>query len=523
MGLRQEIGSLGGLLSHHARVRPDRVAMHFEGRETSYADFERDANRTGHALTAAGIGKGERVAYLARSSDLFARCFLGAAKVGAVMVPVNWRLAPPEIAFILKDAEVRVLFVSRDYAALIREIRDQLPDLALVIALDPSEPDWPVYDRWIAAQPNSVPPVEVAGADDLIQLYTSGTTGNPKGARLVHDGFLSVLDTQEGTSMGRWTPDDVCIVMAPLFHVGGIGQTILCLGCGGKAVILAEFDAGRVLETIAQQRITKVFAVPAMILFLMQHPKGPETDYSSLDLVLYGASPIPLDLLRAAVGRWGCQFIGLYGMTEAHGSVTALPPEEHDPDNPARMRSVGKPLGDFEIKVVGGDGNELPAMEVGEILIRGPKIMPGYWNLPEATASAIRDGWFHSGDAGYFDAEGYLYIHDRVKDMIVSGGENVYPAEVESALFSHDAVADVAVIGVPDPRWGEAVKAIVVTKDGAAVSADDLIGHARARIAGYKVPKSIDFADALPRNPSGKILKRELRKPFWEGREKQVN
>jgi acyl-CoA synthetase (AMP-forming)/AMP-acid ligase II len=259
-----------------------------------------------------------------------------------------------------------------------------------------------------------------------------------------------------------------------------------------------------------------------VILFLTQQPNARQTDFSSLKIISYGASPIAQDLLLTAKEIMGCDFLQVYGLTETTGGATVLRPEEHDPAL-GKLRSCGKPAPGHEIRVVDNSGRSLPPREVGEIVIRAPNVMKGYWNRQEATGKAIVDEWFYTGDAGYFDEDGYLYIHDRVKDMIVSGGENIYPAEVENAIFGHPSVADVAVIGVPDPKWGEAVKAVVVPKPGTKPDEAGIIAWARERIAGYKLPKSVDFIEALPRNPTGKILRRELRKPYWEGRDRQVN
>jgi long-chain acyl-CoA synthetase len=288
-------------------------------------------------------------------------------------------------------------------------------------------------------------------------------------------------------------------------------------------VLVRDFDPPAILRIIEQYRITKAIFVPAMMLFLLQVPQARDTDFSSLDLILYGASPAPLELVRNALKVFGCGLAQVYGLTETTGAITYLPPEDHGEHAIERMKSCGKPMAAVEIKVIDGAGKHLAPGEVGEIICRTPQVMVGYWNLDEATTRSIRNGWFHTGDAGYLDRDGYLYIYDRVKDMIVSGGENIYPAEIESALFGHPAIADVAVIGVPDEQWGEAVKAIVVRKPGASAGVKEIIDYARERIAGYKVPRSVDFVETLPRNPSGKILKRELRKPYWEGRERQVN
>jgi long-chain acyl-CoA synthetase len=310
----------------------------------------------------------------------------------------------------------------------------------------------------------------------------------------------------------------------PVFHIAGAGWGFFGLYNGAKNIVLSEFTPQSALETIATHRVTKLVLVPAAIKFLIEHPAAATTDFSSLKYVLYGASPIPLELLKNAMRVLKCGFVQVYGMTETTGAITYLPPEDHDPKGNERMRSAGKPMPGVEVKIVDGEGRPRPTGEIGEVCIRSVQNMKGYWHLPAETAKTLdAEGWVHSGDAGFVDAGGYLFIHDRVKDMIVSGGENVYPAEVESAIFGHPAVADVAVIGVPDDTWGEAVKAVVVLKPGAKAAPDDIIAFARERIAGYKCPKSVDFIAALPRNPTGKILKRELRAHYWEGRERQVN
>jgi long-chain acyl-CoA synthetase len=276
------------------------------------------------------------------------------------------------------------------------------------------------------------------------------------------------------------------------------------------------------LRHIDIERVTIADFVPSLILFLLQSPGCEATDFSSLRLIMYGAAPIPLDLLAAAIATFGCDFVQLYGLTETTGLGTNLSPIDHDLNDPARLRSCGKPFPGTDLRIVGRTGIEMPVGDVGEIVMRGRQVMLGYWNQPVATAEAIRGGWFHTGDAGYVDADGYLYIHDRVKDMIVSGGENVYPAEVESALFGHPAVADVAVIGIPDDRWGESVKAFVVCHSDSTSSEAELIAWCREQIAHYKAPKSVDFVNSLPRNASGKLLKDVLRAPYWAERERQI-
>jgi acyl-CoA synthetase (AMP-forming)/AMP-acid ligase II len=310
----------------------------------------------------------------------------------------------------------------------------------------------------------------------------------------------------------------------PVFHIGGTGWGSLGVYNGARGVIAREFDPNRVLDFIENHRITKMFMVPAAMQIVVRSPRAREVDYSCLKYLLYGASPIPLDLLKECMEVFGCGFVQMYGMTETCGTIVALPPEDHDPAGNPRMRSAGKALPGVEIAMLDESGARLPVGQVGEIATRSLANMTGYWNLPDATAKTIdAEGWLRTGDAGYLDDDGYVFIHDRVKDMIITGGENVYPAEVENAIFGHPGVADVAVIGVPDERWGEAVKAVVVKKAGADPTPAEIIAWARERIAAYKAPKSIDFIAALPRNASGKILRRELREPYWQGHDRRVS
>ncbi len=516
------IPTVADVTRHHAKTRPDQVALRFDGETISYAALDRRASQAAHGLIAAGIAPQARIAILAKNSPPFFDLWFGAAKANAVLVPVNFRLAPPEAAFVVNDAKAELLFVGVDFYPLVEKVAGELSSVREIIALDGNHPVWPDYAGWLARQKSSDPALPILGRDCAIQMYTSGTTGHPKGAQLSHDNLLTLLPGAL-EQWGNWHEGDVNLVCMPLFHIGGSGWALVGLYRGIENVLTRDFDPPSILRVIEQCRITKALFVPAMMLFLLQAPQCRDTDFSSLELIVYGASPAPLDLLRNALKIFGCGLAQVYGLTETTGAITYLPPEDHGEQAVERMKSCGKPMRGVEIKVVDAAGKALPPGEVGEVVCRTPQVMLGYWNLDEATRRSVRDGWFHTGDAGYLDKDGYLYIYDRVKDMIVSGGENIYPAEVESALFGHPAIADVAVIGVPDEQWGEAVKAIVVKKPGAAVTVAELIDYARERIAGYKVPRSVDFVEALPRNPSGKILKRELRKPYWQGRERQVN
>lgn len=508
-----------------ARTRPDAVAMVFQDRVTSYGTFDQHASQAANGIIAAGCRPDGRIGFLGKNSDLFFEILFGAMKSGTVLVPVNSRLAAPEIDYVLNDAQATLMFVEAEFYDLIGSIRDQLPRITKFIALEGGHPEWQSYAEWRDAQDETDPDVKTGPKDDVIQAYTSGTTGHPKGVQLTNEGYFDVLHQCEDGGFANYRPESegqgVNLVCMPLFHMAGVNVGILGLAHGLKNIIVREIDPDELLRIIPQYGVETALFVPAVILMLVQHPKARETDFSSFRSITYGASPITQGLLLEAQEMFGCDFIQGYGLTETTGLATLLSAADHAPERD-KLLSCGKPNPGTEIRIVDADGRDLPPRAVGEILIRSRAIMKGYWNNPEATRQAIVGDWFYSGDAGYLDEEGYLYIHDRVKDMIVSGGENVYPAEVESALFEHPAVADVAVIGIPSEKWGEEVKGVVVTGPGQSLTAEALIEFAKSRIAGYKVPKTIDFVAELPRNPSGKILRRELRVPYWEGRERQV-
>ena len=519
-----QILTLGDIGRVHARLRPDTVATKFEGRTTTYSMFDANTNKVAHGLRAGGVAKDDRIGYLAKNSDTFFELLIGGAKLGAVTLPIGWRLAAAEIAYLLENGEISLLFVGAEFGALAQQAIALSGRPVRVIELESDQADG--YLSWRDSQPANDPGVVISPSDTVLQLYTSGTTGRPKGVMLTHSNLLEmwIRAGQGGIDCYRWADDDVCLVAMPLSHIGGTGWGVVGLLNGASLVILREFDPRTVLGLIEPERITKLFMVPAALNFLIQMPGARDVDYSRLRIIFYGASPIPVDLLRQCMDVFGCGFCQQYGMTEACGTIVYLPPEDHDPNGNRRMKSAGRAMPGIEIKIIDTEGNTLPPETVGEVATRSTSNMAGYWRNEVATRETLDpDGWLRTGDAGYLDADGYLYIHDRVKDMIISGAENIYPAEVEGAIFGHPAVADVAVIGVPDEKWGEAVKAVVVLKPGAEASEADILRFARDRIAAFKVPKSVDFAETLPRNASGKILKRSLREPYWVGKDRNVN
>lgn len=518
---REQHWTMAQIVREGARRHPEATALLFEDRSTSYRDLDVRSSQVAQGLIAWGLRPQARTAILDFNSERYAEVYFGAVKANACHVGINARLAGPEIAWIIQDAGVEVLFVGAEHHALVASLEPELASVRHIVALQGGHGRWPDYRAWRESQPCADPRRPIAADDDCIQLYTSGTTGHPKGVCHTHRTWGASLRAVRRTDWGRYRRDSVVLVCSPLFHVAGFNMACFALGGGGMVVIARKADAAQLLRLIVRHRVTDVLFVPAILPAMLALPEAGTADFSSLRTISYGAAPIAPDLLDRAHATFGCGFVHLYGLTENCGCGTHLPAALHDPQL-GKLRSCGRPYEGLELRVVDAQGRELRAGEVGEVIMRAPWTMRGYWRQPDATAAAVREGWLHSGDAGFLDADGYLYIHDRVKDMIVTGGENVYPAEVEAALAGHPAVAEVAVIGVPDAKWGEAVKAIVVLRPGASLEVEDLQRYARTRIAGYKVPRSVEVADALPRNASGKVLRRTLREPWWRGHERRV-
>ena len=517
------ITTIAGIIRTHAKNLSGKVALVQGDRVQTWHELYQRSSQVAQALKAAGVGNQDRVAFLDKNSIEHFEVFYGCAMLNAVSVDINFRLAPPEVAYIVNDSRAKVFVVGPDFVPVLDAIAGELPHTKKIVVIG-GHPKHESYESWVAGHSPVDPGVNSRPNDVAFQLYSSGTTGRPKGVMLTNDNFLGILPS----ARDLWGMNEhaINLVAMPLFHIGGSGWATAGQYNGCKSIILREtVDVGGIVKMIGEHRITHAFMVPALLAFTLMVPDIDKADFSSLKLIAYGASPISEQVLAQSLKTFKCEFVQVYGLTETTGVVTMLMHEDHDVDGPRKhlLRSCGKPSMGIELKIVDEKGKEVAAGDVGEIIIRSKQVMKGYWNMPEETAKSIRNGWFYTGDAGYKDKEGYVYIHDRVKDMIVSGGENVYPAEVENALMKHPAIQDVAVIGIPDDRWGEVPLAIVVRKAGVEVTEDDIVAFGRTQLAGFKTPKKVAWIDALPRNPSGKILKKDLRAPYWQGRTRQVN
>jgi acyl-CoA synthetase (AMP-forming)/AMP-acid ligase II len=507
------------LLTRWAVEQPDREALKYGEQTWTWAELAERVARNAAAQRAAGLRPGGRVAVLDLNHPSCLETTLACAQVGTANVVVNFRLTPSEIEYVINDSGAELLFVGPEFAEAVAGLRDKLPNVREVVPVGGAGDG---YEAWLGAEPDHE--VYPAGPDHcFLQLYTSGTTGFPKGAMLTHRGMIAhsagvVAEIGAG-------PDATFMVAMPLFHVGGSSYAMAALYAGGRMVMVRVPDPATLLRLLESERVTHSFFVPALLALMAKVPGAAAHDYSALRVLCYGASPMPMPVLRASMKVFPNVFMQVYGMTEACGVVTVLGPADHaDGVAEHRLISAGKPITGVEIEVrEPSTGDSVPTGEQGEIWVRTDQLMGGYWNKPEATAAAIgADGWYHSGDAGHYDADGYLYITDRIKDMIISGGENIYPAEIERVLAEHPSVADLTVVGVPDEKWGEVPKAVVVAAEGHVVDEAELLAYCREQLASYKCPKSVDVVDELPRNPTGKILKKDVRARYWEGRERST-
>lgn len=511
MWLYSEIKTLGDIPRHYARTLPDKAALIDATGPTSFARLDEASNRIANALVGLGISPGARVAFLGKNSARYFEILFGVNKVDAALVPLNWRLAVPEMAAIMEDASPAVMIVDREYEETAKLICKASRVPCHQIVFDSAIPGASALDELMKASGASDPAMQVDPWHTAILMYTSGTTGKPKGVQMSHQGYLYLRLCEHLEPSFKYELSDVMLTVMPLFHAMGTGLSLQALYNGTAVAIYSMPDPGELMKLIARDRPTILPLIPTVIQMLLDHPNAGEADYSSVRIVVYAGSPIGSHLLSRAIRTMNCDFMQFYGATETGAGVTFLRPEQHRLDDEAKLKSCGSPLPLIDIRVADADGNELPNGQVGEFLIRSPSLTTGYFNQPDSTAAAFRNGWYRSGDAGYRDAEGFLYIVDRVKDMIISGGENVYSTEVEQALQQLHGVQMCAVVGLPDEKWGERVVAAILKDPSVNLSGEDVIAHCRTLIAGYKVPKQVVFVQSVPMTPTGKVKKQTLR------------
>lgn len=511
-------------LRRSLQQRPNEIATICNGRRQTWAQFGQRVARFAGALREHGVRSGERVALMALNSDRYLEYYYAVWWGGGVVNPVNIRWSPTEVAYSLDDCETSILIVDDAFKPSIEPLRKLSKALRTVIYCGDGEA--PVGTLSLDALISQATPADDAfrSGDDLAGVfYTGGTTGFPKGVMLTHTNLAS--NALSNATEQIVAPGGITLFAAPMFHLAAGALMLASMNFGNRCVFVPAFTPVGVLQTIQSERATQALLVPTMIQMLVDHPDRPNYDTSSLTGVLYGASPISEGVMRRALAAFpNARFTQAYGMTELSPCATILPPWYHSPEGQVagKMRSGGRATYTTEVRIVDDSDDEVPRGTVGEVWVRGPGVMKGYWNKPELTQAALRGGWMHTGDAAYMDADGFVFVVDRMKDMIITGGENVYSAEVENAVAQHPAVAVCSVIGIPSDEWGEMVHATVVLKPGQSATADDILAHCKSLIAGYKCPRSVAFVDSLPLSGAGKVLKNKLREPFWQGRQRNI-
>ncbi len=506
--------NLGLVVQKRALMQPEQEALVDlgSGRRFTYRELNARCNRLAHALVGGGLASGDRVATLLMNGAPFVEMFFGAAKVGGVVVPLNWRLVADELSFILTDSGSETLVFGSEFVDVVKDLHGRGAEGTKVkrwihVGDAAERPDFAEgYEEVLAASSDEDPELGARDDDLLYIMYTSGTTGLPKGVMHSHNttlwGSITALITADIQYKDRY------LIALPLFHVGALNPLLTTLHRGGGAVIMPAFDPTRIWELFSEENITVTLAVPAMLNFMLSTYDSSKHDISKLRWIMSGAAPVPVTLIEKYAGM-GIDVVQVYGLTETCGPACLISPD----DAVARAGSTGKAFFHTDVKVVDGDGHEIAAGETGEVLVRAPHVMLGYWNRPDATEESIVDGWFHTGDVAMVDADGYVYIQDRIKDMIISGGENVYPAEIENVISGMEGVREVAVIGMPSEKWGESPLAVVVKADDS-ISDGDVLDYCQGKLAPFKLLKAAVFIDEIPRNPTGKVLKRVLREQF---------
>ena len=503
-------------------IVPERTAIVFDGKRFSFHELEERVKNLANAISGLGGGSGDRIATMQVNCNENIETYFAAAKLDAVYVPLNFRSRPEEIEYMLNDSEPKVLITGERYVSMVNDIKGDLPTVDHLVVLDDASVEgWESYETLIAsASDDDLFPED--DEDDLTMvMFTAGTTGSPKGVMLSHDSFSSYI--LSNVSPPEIESEEKNILTVPLYHIAGI-QAVMAAIYGGRTLIIQrQFEPVEWMTLVQEEKANRAMMVPTMLKMLMDHKDFETFDLSSLEVITYGAAPMPLEVIKRAIGQFpGTFFINAFGQTETAATITMLPPEDHLLEGSEeeiekklnRLTSIGKPLSDVEVRIVDEDGGEVAVGETGEIVAHGPRLMKGYWNQQAATAEALRGGWLYTGDLGYFDEDGYIFLSGRAKDFIKRAGEMVSPEEVEQILHSHPAIDEAAIIGVPDLDWGERVRAIVVAKPGSTIDEEEVISYCKDRMASFKKPESVVVVDELPRNPLGKVLKRVLREEY---------
>jgi acyl-CoA synthetase (AMP-forming)/AMP-acid ligase II len=483
---------------------PHKAALLDGGRVVSYAQLDDRSNRIANTLLAAGVQSGSHIGFLGKNSAAFFEIWVGANKAGCALAPLNWRNAAAELVEVIQDANVSLIFAGRDFTELAERVRQATETAVEVVPEDE-------LDQWLSRGGSADPGIAVPDSATALLGYTSGTTAAPKGVPISQGALMNWFRSAATEPSVNWASDDVGLMVMPNFHLAGTLVSLPALYHGASLATLSAFEPAAFVFAVEQHRPTVTCVVPTALQMLLDHASTNSADFSSLRRILYAGSPIGQHTLQQALKVFGCDFVQFYGTTETF-IITLLRPEQHRLDNPDLLKSCGLPMPGVELRIVDANGRDLSVGEAGEVLVRSPWMFTGYCNKPDATATAIVDGWYHTGDTGILDKNGNLFLVDRLKDMIVSGGENIYSAEVERALAAHPSVQSVAVVGAPDQKWGERAVAFVVPYPDTPVDVSDLVSHCRGLIAGYKVPKEIHLMDALPQTASGKVQKATLRK-----------
>ena len=515
---------VGDIPGRNAGLYPDKTAIIQGDIRVTFSQFDERVNRLANAILGLGSMKGDRIAVLHHNCYQYIELYFASAKIGTPIVPLNYRYNANEILYVIIDSGAKMIFFGKEYLSTINIIKKEITSVEHFICIDDSLLGMKNYEE-IISMASAIEPVLTLDEEDIAILgYTGGTTGKPKGVMTTH---RNIITSCYNTALERLlTPNDTHLIIHPIFHAGGANSMFAFSFVGAANVILNASNIDIILKTIQEYKISHLMFVPTMILLMIEHPNIGSYDLRSLKTIYYGTAPISIEPLKKAMRLFKCAFSQTYGMTETFVPISILKPEDHKLDGSAeddkRMSSAGREVMGVKVKIVDPNGREVETGEIGEVVAKGKNVMKGYWNQPELTKEVLKDGWLYTGDMGRMDELRYIYIVDRKKDMIISGGENIYAKEVEDVLSAHPAVTHAVVIGVPDNIWGEAVKAFVIKKKGAEVTEEELITFCKSRLASYKKPKSVEFVEDFPRSTAGKVLKRELKEKYWKGRDRKV-